>query len=73
MQLEHTHMAMLLHHLRTIPRFVPGQMIVQARVDAWHVSCPRLVAKEVQERLGSLTLGQLHDTSNALSLHSRSP
>ena len=34
MQLEHTRMAMLLHHLRTIPRFVPGQMIVQARVDA---------------------------------------
>ena len=55
-------MALLLGHLHRIPSFLSKQMVVQARVDAWHVSCPPRVAEAVQ-KLGSLTLRDLHDTT----------
>ena len=64
-QLEHTRMALLLGHLERIPSFLSKQMCVQARVDAWHVSCPPRVAEAVQ-KLGSLTLRDLHDTTTEM-------
>ena len=58
LQTEHTRLALVLEHLERIPGWVSGKHIVQAKVDAWHVSVSKQMAAEV-EKLGALTIGQL--------------
>ncbi len=52
-------MALLLRHLACIPHFAPKQHIVQAKVDAWHLSVTPALAEQVR-KLGSLSIGELH-------------
>ena len=55
MQLEATRTALLLESLERIPGFVSGKHIVQAKVDAWHVSVSHKMATEV-EKLDAKTI-----------------
>ena len=73
MQLEATRMALLLESLERIPGFVSGKHIVQAKVDAWHVSVSHKMAAEV-EKLDALTFDELHAAPmilDALGIHGR--
>ena len=66
-------MALLLETLERIPGFVSGKHIVQARVDAWHVSVSHKMAAEV-EKLDALTFDELHAAPtilDALGIHGR--
>ena len=58
LQTEHTRLALVLENLERIPGFLSAKHVVQAKVDAWHVSVSKQTAEEV-ERLGTLTIGQL--------------
>ena len=46
LQTEHTRLALVLEHLEHIPGFVPGKHVVQAKVDAWHVSVSKQMARK---------------------------
>ena len=42
-------LALVLEHLKRIPGFLAGKHVVQARVDAWHVSVSKPMAEEVEK------------------------